>query len=104
MDADALLFEAMRENEKITSLGDKIVFNSEREFKGYSEEEKSRQEEISELNSRSEELKRLLKMNGNIKNYRLRHLNAKRSEKRQKIRKELDFIELRLDEISKERE
>lgn len=103
---DKLFEEALQENnislEPLT-LAEKVVQRAEEEFRGYSGEEKSRRDEEEEIRDCIKILEGRLLKNKNIKNHKLVHLNAKRSEKRKEIKKKIIFLQLRLQEINDER-
>lgn len=86
----------------VKTLADKIVEAAEAEFKGYSEEAESRQNEKDLLNKRIKKLQSTIKKNKNVRNHKLRHVNAERSKKRAECKKEIEFCNMRLREISME--
>lgn len=104
-DLDLLFHEAVHENsiETQPSFVEKIISKAEEEFKGYSLEEQSRQDEEAELKEKLKKLKKSLRQAKNIRNPRLQHLNKQRSEKRRKLKREIAECQLRLQEIDMER-
>lgn len=105
MDIDELLEQTIleREPEKIFTIGEKIIQQAESEFKGYSEEEMSRQQEEDALKKKRQKLSFQLGKCKNIKNPRMRALNAERAVKRKELRRKIGECDLRLQEISQER-
>ncbi len=106
-DLEYLFNEAEKDAEKndiiiSDTISQKIITAAEKEFKGYSEEQQSRVEEIKELNQAIKELTSRLKRCKNIKNIRLVHLNKQRSKKRNELKKKIEFCKLRLREIDVE--
>ena len=104
-DFELLFHEAILENtvQEEQTLAEKVVSRAEEEFKGYSQEETSRQNEETIIKDNLKKLQYQLKKCGNIKNPRLRHLNKQRAEKRRKLKKEIADYQLRLQEINVER-
>jgi len=103
---ETLFGEALTENdisEDPLSFAEKIVKHSEEEFKGFSGEEKSRQDEEKEIRECIKTLEVQLQKCKNVKNHKLAHLNAKRSEKRKEIKKKISILTMRLQEINDER-
>ena len=100
-----LFAEAKEDNapKRPQSLADRIVFEAEQEFKGYSVEERSRQDEEKTLKKRRSILFSKMRKYRNIKNPRLRHVNSERSKKRKEIKREIVKCNLRLQEIQSER-
>jgi len=103
---DDLFHEAISEHapEVPETMAERVVSEAEQEFKGYSEEEQSRQNEEQELKEKLKKLNIQFRKNGNIKNPRMRHLNVERSAKRKKIRRDIEECKLRLQEIAGERQ
>lgn len=103
------LFDELLEEKKINSsnIADKIIISTENEFGSNRnhllDEEESRITEEEELKEKRKKLTIKLNKHKNIKNPKLAHLNKKRSEKREKIKKEIHEINLRLQEIDMER-
>lgn len=105
MDFEELLEQTIleREPEKIFTIGEKIIEQSESEFKSYSEEEKSRRQEEEELKKKRQKLYLQLGRCKNIKNHRMKAQNAERATKRTELRRKIGECDLRLQEISQER-
>lgn len=104
---DKLFEQALQENNislEPQTVAEKVVKIAEEEFKGYSGEEQSRQDEETEIRECIKILEKQLLKNKNIKNHKLVHLNVKRAEKRKEIKKKIAFLQLRLQEISDERD
>ena len=103
-----ILFNKALEENNISSvpqtLAEKIVADSEAEFKGYGAEEESRQDEEKCIKEDIKNLEVQLHKHKNIKNHKLTHLNAKRSEKRKEIRRNITRLRVRLQEINDERD
>ena len=85
------------------TIGDKIIAKAEEEFKGYSEEENSRQDEETQLKAQLKKLEVRLRQCRNIKNTRLVEANKKRADQRKIIKKNIADCKLRLYEITQER-
>ena len=102
---DILFQEAVVENAPVVpkTTAEKVISMSEEEFKGYSAEERSRQDEMQEITAKLKDLYSQLRKCGNIKNPRLRKLNAGRSEKRKRYKIKIAECNLRLKEIGEER-
>jgi len=104
IETDAFFESAFKEATKThDTLGDKIVSKAEAEFKGFSEEERSRQDEISQIKEEVNKLRGNLRKCTNIKNPKMQEANKKRSDKRKELKKEIALLEIRLQEIEDER-
>ncbi len=97
-----LLFKQVQLENNITkkTIADKIIEQTESEFKGLSQEQKERDLEKKDIVKKIKRLTSLLKKYRNIKNHRLRHLNTERSKKRREIKRKLEFCRMRLQEIT----
>jgi len=105
-DLDLLFHQAASEykNNDDGDIIEKVITGSRNEFNGYSEEHRSRQAEIKELNENIKNMSRDLNKYRNIKNARPNHqkLNAGRAKKRAYIKQEIEKCRLRLKEIEEE--
>lgn len=100
---ESLFDEAFRESTKTyETLGEKIVSRAEAEFNGYSDEEKSRRVEIQEIKEQTKKLLAELRSYPNIKNTKRTEANLQRSKKRKEIKKKIELLKLRLQEIERE--
>ncbi len=81
---------------------EKIVQLAEQEFRGFSEEHKSRQQERKKIQEKLKTLRKKLRRTRNIRNSRLSEVNAKQAAKRAAVKKEMDILRMRLQEIDLE--
>jgi len=90
-------------NEKPRSDYEKIVTEVAEEFSGGSAKTKSRNKEISEIKDKIKKLKRSLKKNRNIRNYRMRSENKKRADKRVSLNTQIKELEQSLKDLDMEK-
>ena len=102
---DSFFNEANEQNGIVqtTTAAEQIVGNVEKEFKGYSEEERSRQNEEENLKKEIDKLKEMRRKYRNIRNFRFRHINIERGKKRKEIDRKITECKIRLQEIQRER-
>ena len=82
--------------------GEKIVRLIEQEFRGFSEEQKSRQQERKEIGDTLRSLRKKLRRARNLRNSRLTEVNNRRASKRASIKKKIEILRMRLQEIDLE--
>ncbi len=88
--------------EEPKSQGEKVVQKAEQEFRGFSEEHKSRQQEMKDIRAELKKLKRKFRRFKNVRNSRLVEVNKRRSEKRAEIKKKIEILGMRMQEIKLE--
>lgn len=89
--------------EQVKTRADKIIDEAEQEFKqGGNETTISRIKEEAELKKKMALLQVQLSKHRNVRNHRLRTINSSLAEKRMAIRRQIEEIKLRLDEIKVE--
>ena len=81
---------------------DKIVSKVTEEFSGGNEKLKSRNKEKDEIKVKIRELKRDVKKNHNIRNYRMRTVNKKRADKRASLNAQINELEQTLKDLDLE--
>lgn len=81
---------------------DDIVEDAEEEYRSLSVEQKSREDEKTQIKKEITLLRAQLKKNKNINNHRMRNVNEQRSKKRKEINRKIAEHLLRLEEIKQE--
>lgn len=81
---------------------EKIIIEVAEEFSGGSAKVKSRNKEKSKIKVKIAKLKRRLKKNRNIRNYRLRSTNNKRADKRASLNAQINSLEQKLKDLDLE--
>ncbi len=89
---------------EVVTPGQRVVQKAEEEFQSYTPEEASRKEERATLEKEIKRLQMLIRKTPNVKNTRLVAVNAQRAAKRKEYTKQIEFLKLRLTEISVEEE
>jgi hypothetical protein len=103
---DSLFTEVLEENNIFIpqTLAEKILANSEQNFRGTdAEEENSRKSDEEFIREQIKKLEIQFHKNKNIKNHKLSHLNVKRSELRKVIKRKIAELNLKLQDINMER-
>lgn len=92
-----------QQNVKPRSDYDKLVAEVAEEFSGGNAKTKSRNKEIAEIKVKIKKLKRNLKKNRNIRNYRLRSANKNRADKRASLNTQIKELEQVLKDLNMEK-
>jgi len=82
--------------------GERVVRQAEQEFRGFSEEHKSRQQEMRSIRAELKRLKKKFRRFKNVRNSRLVEVNKRRSKKRAEIKKKIELLRIRMQEIKLE--
>ncbi|GAG48984.1 unnamed protein product [marine sediment metagenome] len=100
-DIESLFRSASRQAEPETQ-AERVIKIAEQEFRGLSEAQESRKKEVMDIQDQLKKLKKKLRRTRNIRNSRKVEVNKKRSERRNKIKKDIELLRMRLQEIKLE--
>lgn len=84
------------------SPSEKIIKKAEQEFRGFSKEQQSRHEERQKILKELKTLRIKFRRLRNTKNVRKKKVNAQKARKRAVIKKKMEVLRVRLQEISEE--
>lgn len=101
-DIDALFEDSFVEKVGETPLtyGERTVMNIQAEYVGRGTYVQEREQEKRELQQKIQELRRALRKTKNIRNARRAEANAKAAQKRQKLKRQIAEIEMKLEDIA----